>query len=349
MTILRHLKLFPTGVVRPTLALGFAVMAVAIMACSFDFGIARVGISADGSLFVEAGTPQLERYHSDDGGLTWRPAPTAGSSRRELVAWGDSAVNTPRGRYSIEGSEIIRAHGGEAETAYSAAYLRDAANRILQSRATSVVLTTTPQGIAFDRDGGSVVIAMGSQGVVVGGSDGRWRRIAVGHYTPTDFSVSARMGLLGSLPAFWAMLLLFVGSVPAVAVVAAQCRLREGIAVIAVIAAAALAIRIQYQQAFPDVLVNAAVLLTAAAIAVIAGPVTAFLLKRWPAHAAKRRILALSTVSAPLVWVALTFPRLGPWADGLGAVLFSFLHSWQSYWHSWPPDHIVGEGSNGRQ
>ena len=68
-------------------------------------------------------------------------------------------MNTPRGRYSIDGSEIIRAHGTESETTYSAAYLRDAANRILESRATSVVLTTTPKSITFDHGVSSVVAA----------------------------------------------------------------------------------------------------------------------------------------------------------------------------------------------
>ena len=72
----------------------------------------------------------------------------------------------------------------------------------------------------------------------------------------------------------------------------------------AVIAAAACAVHIQYQQATYDIFVYSALLLVVAAIAVLTAPAIAFLLKRWPAHAAKRRFLALSTIGPPLVWVA---------------------------------------------
>ena len=172
---MRPLRLLPTFFpIRPALVACCAVLAVSSLACSFDFGITRVGTSADGSLLVQTDNPQLERFHSADGGLTWQPVPDTSPNRRGHIAWGGTPVNSPRGSYSIDGAEIIRTQGGETETAYSAAYLRDAANRIVQHRATSVVLTTAPQGIAYDNRSGNVIVAMGSQGVVVSTSDGSW-------------------------------------------------------------------------------------------------------------------------------------------------------------------------------
>ena len=310
---------------RPALAAVCAVLAAASLACSFDYGIRVVGLGADGSLLVEADTPQYERFQSADGGVSWQPVAETSPNRIGPVTWGGSAVTTPRGDYSIDGTEIIHAHGTGTESAYSAAYLRDAANRILQDRATFVVVTTAPLSIAYDDRSGNVIVAMGSQGVVVGSSDGRWQRVAVQKYSPTDFSVSARMGLLGSFPAFWPMLLLFLASFPAFAVILAQCPWREGVAVIAVIAGATCIIHVVYQPVSLDFYVNVQLLLATVVITLPVGPTMAFLLKRWPAHSAKRRILALLVVGLPMTWVALTFPGLGPWVDGrLAALVFSF-------------------------
>ena len=216
----------PNFPIRPALVAWCAVLTVSSLACYFDFGVTKVGTSADGSLLVHADNAQWERFHSTNGGLTWQLVPETSPNHSGRIAWGGATVSTPRGSYKINGAEIIRTQGGETETAYSAAYLRDAANRILQNRATSVELTTEPQGIAYDDRSGNVIMAMGSQGVVVGGSDGSWQRVAVHRYTPTDFSVSARMGLLRSLPAFWAMLMLFLTSFPALTIILARCPLR---------------------------------------------------------------------------------------------------------------------------
>ncbi len=316
---MRPVSLLPNFSTRPALVAWCAVLAISSLACSYDFGVTKVGTSSDGPLLVQADNHQLERFHSANGGLRWQLVPETSPNRSGRIAWGGATVNTPRGSYSIKGAEITRTHGDETETAYSAAYLRDAANRVLQNRATSVELTTEPQGIAYDDRSGNVIVAMGSQGAVVGGSDGSWQRVAVHRYTPTDFSVSARMGLLRSLPAFWAMLMLFLTSFPTLTIILARCRLREGIVAIAVIAVVSGAIRVPYQPAPDDLLA-----MTAIVIAVTAGPTVGFLLHRLPAGSSKRRVLSLLTVGFPSAWVALTFPRLGPWADG-GAVLFGFL------------------------
>ena len=48
--------------IRPVLGTLCASVTFAALACSFDFGITRVGMNADGSLLVEAETGGLERF-----------------------------------------------------------------------------------------------------------------------------------------------------------------------------------------------------------------------------------------------------------------------------------------------
>lgn len=113
----------------------------------------------------------------------------------------EQSVETQRGIYTIEGSDVVRTIGGRKEVAYSAAYLRERGNMNLQARATRNLegrqITTRPHSIAYDERTGNVVVAMGLQGIVVGTSDGRWTQEAVGRYTPTDFSIVHKLLLLG--------------------------------------------------------------------------------------------------------------------------------------------------------
>ena len=112
----------------------------------------------------------------------------------------EQSVETQRGVYTIEGSDVVRTIGGRREVAYSAAYLRERGNMNLQARATRNLegrqITTRPHSIAYDERTGNVAVAMGLQGIVVGTSDGRWTREAVGRYTPTDFSIVRKLLLL---------------------------------------------------------------------------------------------------------------------------------------------------------
>ena len=85
----------------------------------------------------------------------------------------------------------------------------------------------------FEIDGTEVVrvdpagqtgVALGLQGVVVGTPDGDWRPVAVGPYSPTDFSVATRFGLLFSHPNLWISVV--AGSVSVVAGTVALRRFR---------------------------------------------------------------------------------------------------------------------------
>ena len=118
----------------------------------------------------------------------------------EYPSVGEQSVETPRGIYTIEGSDVVRTIGGRKEVAYSAAYLRERGNINLQSRATGDLVprqvTTKPFSIAYDEHTGNVVVAMGLQGIVVGTPDGRWTREAVGRFAPTDFSIVRKLLLL---------------------------------------------------------------------------------------------------------------------------------------------------------
>ena len=140
-----------------------------------ELGITSVGFNEDGTLVTFAGIS-------------------------EYPSVGEQSVETPRGIYAIEGSDVVRTIGGRKEVAYSAAYLRERGNMNLQARATRHIqereITTRPYSIAYDQRTGNVVVAMGLQGIVVGTPDGRWTREAVGTYAPTDFSIVRKLLLL---------------------------------------------------------------------------------------------------------------------------------------------------------
>ena len=82
------------------------------------------------------------------------------------------------------------------ELVYSTEYLRGDANEWLQERDTGNmryrVLAKHPRNVIYHPDSGSVIAAMGIQGAAVETPDGRWHKIAVGPYAPTDFSFSAK-------------------------------------------------------------------------------------------------------------------------------------------------------------
>ena len=65
------------------------------------------------------------------------------------------------------------------------------------------VITTHPYSIVYDPKHDTVVVALGLQGVVVGTPDGDWLPVAVGPYSPTDFSVATRFELLFSHANLW--------------------------------------------------------------------------------------------------------------------------------------------------
>ena len=135
-----------------------------------------------------------ETYVSHDGGMSW----SLYDDGFMYDFFQSQSVVTPRGVYVTDGLGVARISGyGHRELAYSTEHLRGDANRWLQEYDTQNigyyrVLATHPRNIIYHADSGNVIAAMGIQGVAVETPDGRWHRVAVGPYSPTDFSFSAK-------------------------------------------------------------------------------------------------------------------------------------------------------------
>ena len=188
---------------RPRLGLIVAVIAaLALMGNGYAAvkGVDRLVLTDDGAVIaaVSAGdrlgsATVRETHVSRDGGMSW-------SLYDGLVPdfHTSQSVFTPRGVYVTDGLGVARISGyGHRELAYSTEHLRGDANRWLQERDTQNigyyrVLAKHPRNIIYHADSGNVIAAMGIQGVAVETPDGRWHRVAVGPYSPTDFSFSAK-------------------------------------------------------------------------------------------------------------------------------------------------------------
>lgn len=189
------------------------IAVVASMGCivSREKGIQYVEVTEEMELLViseeiQFGSPiHPASYSSPDSGLTW----TLEANEPETIPEFNLDVATPRGHYVLEGTEVVLI-GPENErlTTYSSAYLQQPGNMWVQQEETTGfgsnrVLASEPLSIAHDPTTGNVIAAMGLQGVIVGTPDGQWQRVAVGPYTPTDFSfVSKSEKFLTYLP-FW--------------------------------------------------------------------------------------------------------------------------------------------------
>ena len=137
-----------------------------------------------------------ESYISRDGGMSW--AMMRDGPMYALIDHFQSA-DTPRGEYFIDGLGVARM--GELwrrELVYSTEYLRGDANEWIQGKDPAKAgwnhrfLATHPRAIIYHPDSGNVIATMGIQGAAVETPDGRWHRVAVGPYAPTDFSFSAK-------------------------------------------------------------------------------------------------------------------------------------------------------------
>ncbi len=182
-----------------------ALASVATSPFERDYGITEVGVSADATIY--AADSWGDQYASHDGGRTWTADSNADLS---TIKWASWEVDTPRGRYVTDGPGIKRVDtGGRSEQVYSTAYLQKSGNVWVQKHESGLLdsdeLATRPQGIAYDPNTGNLIVGMGRQGVLVGTPDGRWERFAVGEYSPTDFSFTAKTRLLLSRFDFWAM------------------------------------------------------------------------------------------------------------------------------------------------
>ena len=144
-------------------------------------------------------------WGTSDGGLTWAwPSNFRQSDHSQL-----QSVETPRGRFAIVGAAIIHTgeSGGRAEV-YSADYLSGGAGEWVQIQNTRDRLSIQqiirrPQAIIYDPQSGNVILAMGSQGVVVGTPDGEWTPVAVGPFVPVVSSARERTRTLLGASEFW--------------------------------------------------------------------------------------------------------------------------------------------------
>ena len=224
---------------RLLLALLTAALLAGAIACASDSGVVAVGPSDEGLIAVtnvSGGGISVPRsyalhYISQDGGLTWskRDYPWAIPADWRQDVWSyweyqQDSVDTPRGSYRIDGSDIqLRTPDGEYQTVYSAAHLKSPINRWLQgekidSQSPNIVLSSGPVSIDYDPPSGNLVAAMGILGVVVGTPDGNWTPADVGPYYPIDFSSSSRVGALLSSISLWAAVLAFPLSMIALAI-----------------------------------------------------------------------------------------------------------------------------------
>ena len=212
-----------------------AFLLISIVSCSpgpyyeTHYGVTRVGITADG---VIAEVSQAERdyfffYHkSKDGGLTWsRMSDTelgelglryrGEQIHSEDVEWGRKSVDTPKGNYMIDGSDILRASDNDSilETVYSTDHLRDHRNKWIQAKQTPRLgrkeLSFEPSAIVYDEQSGNLIASMGIQGVLVGTPNGSWTPVAVDSYAPSDFSRLGMVKTLFSSHEFWGTALTF--------------------------------------------------------------------------------------------------------------------------------------------
>ena len=213
-------------------ALVAGIAALASVATSQDpaaEGVDALGATGGGAVVAGSAAYLYGGYKSEDGGMSWswddndnyrliaqssQRAQTPrgeyvitdssidiisedGQKRELVIVQSSQRAQTPRGEYVITDSGIERVgEDGRRELVYSTEYLRGDANKWVQKRDTQGFgrrfLTTRPKAILYHADSGNVIAAMGIQGAAVGTPNGDWRRVAVGGYSPTDFSLSAK-------------------------------------------------------------------------------------------------------------------------------------------------------------
>ncbi len=83
-------------------------------------------------------------------------------------------------------------------------------------------IATGPRDVIYEPLSGNLIVAMESQGVVVGTPDGKWTRYGVGDYTPMDFSFSGKTRLLLSDVDFWIVALALSLSLTGAALIYSQ-------------------------------------------------------------------------------------------------------------------------------
>ena len=211
------------------LAAGVATFAtVATSYLPPDVGINRAGIASNEAIVASGSNEEGSfQYIGGNGGLIWTPG-YLGTN----IEWGGLEVETPRGKFKIQDSDIVvRTVDGEWTVIYSAAYLQQEANFWIQGEATTQFglreITRRPLSIIYDRRSGNLIVAMGFEGVLVGTPDGGWSRVAVGDYSPTDFSTAGKAFALLTSISLWVTAICLSLSMIAISLVLVQYQSRR--------------------------------------------------------------------------------------------------------------------------
>ena len=225
----------PESVRARLVLLAATAAALASVASSYltDWGFGVVGRTPSGALGTYSHASGM--FESTDGGLTWirtgddhvpmeiqdwaelqvvdpsggvfivdgvyaqivRERPERESSERERM----SLTRGPDNRLTVYGASASR------EVVYSYEYLQTDGNRWQQALDKRGIrdreITTRPRWLFYDDQSGNLIVAMGLQGVVVVAPDGTSTRVAVGPYSPTDFSFGGKVRTFFSSLLFW--------------------------------------------------------------------------------------------------------------------------------------------------
>ena len=182
---------------RTRLALLAATAAVlASVASTYDgnWGVNQVGRTKYGALVADTSRGS---HRSLDGGLTWTTA-SKEFFPLEMRQFMELGEKEPSGIFS-KGDIRITAHEvlSSGEVVYSFEYLQGGGNRWMQALDKRDVrdraIATRPLDFFYDGQSGNLILAMGLQGVVVVAPDGTTTQVAVGRYSPTDFSLVSKV------------------------------------------------------------------------------------------------------------------------------------------------------------
>ncbi len=228
------------------LVVGIASLgSVACVSDPHEVGVVRLGIADDGSIVALTHEGDYSRrgyggtgyYGSVDGGLTWNSLgdfTISSKSHSELAEWHDwrdVSVDTPRGKYTLNGPDVILVDlDGRRQVAYSTAYLQEDGNTWIQQMATKRLisrraLADEPSDLLFDETSGNLVLAMEIQGVVVGTPGGEWAEVAVGRFQPADFTFMTKTLMLLTHAGFWITALTLAFSMTAAGLFASYTRI----------------------------------------------------------------------------------------------------------------------------
>ena len=176
------------------------------------WGISNVDRTASGTIGVHlSASPPASGgfYQSMDGGLTWTET-SEGFFPLERQDQRKKEVGDADGTYfrvSPYSPHIIRTDGtpDHQEVVYSYEYLLSGGNTWMQALdkrdVENRVIATRARDLFYDDQNGNLIVAMGLQGVVVVAPDGTSTKVAVGRYSPTDFSFGNKVRtFFASLP-----------------------------------------------------------------------------------------------------------------------------------------------------